>query len=203
MKDYPMIYTRLYIYSSRRDSGDNKRWYGDGAVYRPFLITWTKSPSFSLFIDAFNEKPLYGLFLSKNNTEDTGPLEHIAKLTSKWRGHKMLLIPAGLTSLTLPIFSAQATNVTSYLREGVDIGKALLFSAEDPDGYIDGDLIANPLDLLRRSAAEVNRTDIASTGEISSVLWKLRNKLNLLTLSTFEKEFCKDIIKPQEAKANG
>lgn len=179
-----MIYGRLYVYQSR---SRQKKVYERGGFYRAMIVTRMKAPDFKLMIShVSSERPIYALVCKTSHLEQ-GPLSFMEQELVK--GDRVLVIPTGLNTTELPLVPADGTqDVDIHLRGGVVIEKALLFSKDDPKGYIDEDLISNPLDLLKRTALAVRRNDIANPGEISSIIWKLRNQLSLVSIATHIRE---------------
>jgi len=175
-----MVYGRLYVYYAR--TGD-KQVYNRGGFYRSMIITRLKAPDFKIFVSCVSQdKPLYAL-VCKTSQLVRGPLAFMED--ELVNGDRVLVIPTGLNTKDLPLVPAEGTqNMDTNLRAGVLIEKALLFSSLDPEGYIDEDLISNPLDLLKRSALAISRNDVASPGDIASTIWKLRNQISLVSIAT-------------------
>jgi len=154
------------------------------------MITSLKDPEFRTFLDDFSEaRPLYAL-TARTDQLAHGPLDFMESRLKK--GDRVVLIPAGLNTTAMPlVHQDNLDDVDTFLRTGVQVEKALLFSAQDKKGYIDEDLIDNPLDLLKRQSLAVSTKDIASVSEVVSAIWKQRNSLGLVSISTHKRELAK------------
>lgn len=191
-----MIYMRLYVLINMdRKSGV----YGYGGVTRKFLITTRKSPEFEKILDKVPEdKPLYCLLLDSSRL-GVGDLSFM-KERLLGEGDQVILIPGG-TDETLPLVSDPSVEVEGrYIRAGVYIERALLFDSKNRDGYIDEELISNPLDLLRNKPVTALKKDLACARDIAGILWGLRNDIHVVSKLILERE--EERIHTKEA-ANG
>jgi len=180
-----MIYTKLYIFQTNRKESI----FGKGGVYRSFLLTSSMSPNFTRMLEHM-DKPLYVL---QPNIEAIAKSAGLNPLHSFYEALKfgepasitpetMLIVPTGFTSLSVPAKPSGDSNPTDvewYLRQGVNIKRALLVDKENPQGYLDPKLTKGYLGMFKQKSPRIHTKGFASASDIAKAIWNVRNDIRI------------------------
>jgi len=195
-----MVYMKLYVYSWSRAASSP---YVRGGYRRTFLVSKKSDPSFIELVSRIpEEKPLYTLVADKDNIGE-GDLECVLEYSGKLsKNDDIILIPCGMNNIHLPMYSVGDSH--DMIRTGVVVTKALMFSSGNTKGYVDKNLIENPLDLLKNQDITVSLGSVANVSEVAASLWNARNKVSVIGKGVTESEIerIKQLTPKKRRKAN-
>jgi len=182
-----MVYGKFYVYEqhTKSEKGTAFDIYDKGGYDRPFLLTERHLPEFKRLLTLV-KRPVYGIRPDMGKLSG-GPLhdfycavrKHLSKVSQEKL--QLILIPTGMTATELPmIHNSIDPWKNTYIRQGVVVERALLYSPDHPAGYFDPELISNPLGLLKKHPPRVLKESVASVREIASAVWNSQGTLVVL-----------------------
>jgi len=143
-----------------------------------FLLTMKDTPEFKTFLKAC-EKPVYAIELEKTNYY----IESIYReLNTIYEERNNLLC--------IPFHSFRAIKKTYndvdqqvYLSHKMKVKTAMLYSNDNPEGFIDPAVLKEPMSYLLKNRTIYMNKKVAGILEITDALWKTRNNVCLVNES--------------------
>lgn len=181
-----IVYEKMYVYPSSRDSAYTELYDSEKASYRMFLITSENDPDFiELRMSIPDDRPMYVLYPSKSQLIDF--------IGNKIKFHGApVIIPVDTNPKQKKLhrydFSSGKSIINGKIRSGLLIHKSTVVSVKNDGTLIPDFLISNPLALLKHENILYYSTRISTGNDISNYIWKLRNKLQIHSFKSLKKD---------------
>ena len=157
--------------------------------YREFIITYVGDPEFKKLLEACDH-PVYGILmhnkLISTQIKDIGIYMNFLGVGEQ----DIVLIPTSLCrdmQVEVVMDNKKASDRERFLREGIIVRTALLFSSKKPQGFGSAEFLQDPLRLLKDRTSSVLTEKITDSIRLAKALWKLRNDVKVINYRSFSK----------------